>query len=83
MSKLKSIYDLLKPDIKSELQASARKYSSAKLLKYTLMSKMTWSELTMREVSELLTYSNLQSYKLSAYDFLYGENIINKGQWNY
>ena len=79
MSKLKSIYDLLKPDIKSELQASARKYSSAKLLKYTLMSKMTWSELTMREVSELLTYSNLQSYKMSAYDFLYGENIINKG----
>ena len=79
MSKLKSIYDLLKPDIKSELQASARKYSSAKLLKYTLMSKMTWSELTMSEVSELLTYSNLQSYKLSAYDFLYGENIINKG----
>jgi len=78
MSKLKSIYDLLKSDIKSELQASARKYSSAKLLKYTLMSKMTWSELTMREVSELLTYSNLQSYKLSAYDFLYGENIINK-----
>ena len=79
MSKLKSIYDLLKPAIKSELQASARKYSSAKLLKYTLMSKMTWSELKMREVSELLTYSNLQSYKLSAYDFLYGENIINKG----
>ena len=78
MSKLKSIYDLLKPDIKSELQASARKYSSAKLLKYTLMSKMTWSELTMREVSELLTYSNLQSYKMSAYDFLYGENIINR-----
>ena len=79
MSKLKSIYDLLKPDIKSELQASARKYRSAKLLKYTLMSKMTWSELTMREVSELLTYSNLQSYKMSAYDFLYGENIINRG----
>ena len=79
MSKIKSIYDLLKPDVKSELQASARKYSSAKLLKYTLMSKMTWSELTMREVSELLTYSNLQSYKMSAYDFLYGENIINRG----
>ena len=44
MSKIKSIYDLLKPSVKSELQASARKYSSAKLLKYTLMSKMTWSE---------------------------------------
>ena len=79
MSKIKSIYDLLQPNLKSELQASARKYSSAKLLKYTLMSKMTWSELTMREVSELLTYSNLQSYKMSAYDFLYGENIINQG----
>ena len=76
MSKMKSVYDLLKPDVKSELQASARKYSSAKLLKYTLMSKTHWSDLTMRDISELLTYSNLTGYKLSAYDFMYGDNII-------
>jgi hypothetical protein len=78
MNKLKSIYDLLKPNVKTELQASARKYDSAKLLKYTLMSKMTWSELTMRDLSELITYSNLSSYKMSPYDFMYGDNIINK-----
>ena len=37
MSKIKSVYDNLLPDVKKELQASARKYSSAKRLKYTLM----------------------------------------------
>ena len=47
MTKIKSVYDNLLPDVKKELQASARKYSSAKRLKYTLMSKLMWNELTI------------------------------------
>ena len=43
MSKIKSIYDLLQPNLKSELQASARKYDSAKRLKYKLMTSTLWS----------------------------------------
>ena len=69
---------MLLPDVKSELQASARKYGTAKRLKYTLMSKMMWSELQIDQVRDLLTYGNLNSWKLDCYSFMYGEKIIDK-----
>jgi len=78
MTKLKTIYDELVPDVKLSLQASARKYDSAKRLKYTLMSKTMWSELTVTEVNDIVTYSDLNSYELSAYSFMYGHQIIQK-----
>ena len=78
MTKIKSVYDMLLPDVKSELQASARKYDTAKRLKYTLMSKMMWSELQINEVRDVLTYGNLNSWELDCYSFMYGEKIIVK-----
>ena len=77
MSKIKSIYDKLQPSVKTELQKSARLYDSAKRLKYTLMSKVSWQDLTISQVNSLMTYSNIQGTKMSAYDFLYGDNMIN------
>ena len=75
---MKSIYEMLKPELKDELKSSARKYDSAKRLKYVLMSKNLWQDLTLSELSDLITYSNLSSYKMSTYDFMYGDNILNK-----
>lgn len=78
MSKLKTVYDNLLPDVKTALQASARKYSSAKRLKYTLMSKLMWNELTIDEMRDVITYSDLKSWELNQYSFMYGENIIER-----
>lgn len=78
MSKLKTVYDNLLPDVKKALQTSARKYSSAKRLKYTLMSKLMWNELTIDEMRDLITYSDLESWNLNSYAFMYGENIIER-----
>jgi hypothetical protein len=78
MSKIKTVYDNLLPDVKTALQTSARKYSSAKRLKYTLMSKLMWNELTIDEMRDLITYSDLESWNLNSYAFMYGENIIKK-----
>jgi hypothetical protein len=78
MSKINTVYDNLLPDVKSALQASARKYTTAKRLKYTLMSKLMWYELTIDDVRELITYSDLESWNLNSYAFMYGENIIEK-----
>ena len=75
---MKTIYELLKPELKSELQKSARKYGTAKRLKYVLMSTTIWQSLTVDQVNDLISYSNLQSYKMSAYDFMYGDNILQK-----
>lgn len=78
MTKIKSVYDKLLPDVKTELQASARKYSTAKRLKYSLMSKMMWSELTINEIRDVLTYGNLNSWELDCYSFMYGEKIVQR-----
>ena len=72
MSKIKSIYDLLQPKLKAELQTSARKYDSAKRLKYKLMSSTLWSELTLSDISSLLSYSGLYTSDVTAKDVMYG-----------
>jgi len=76
MIKIKTIYDELKPEHKTELNANARKYSSAKRLKYTLMSKTIWQDLTMGEVSTMTTYCDVLTYKFSAQDIMYGKAFL-------
>ena len=76
MSKMKSIYELLQPKLKAELQDSARKYDSAKRLKYKLMSSMLWSELTLSDISSLLSYSGLYTSDVTAKDIMYGGRML-------
>ena len=72
MSKIKSIYDLLQPHIRQELASSAKKYDSAKRLKYKLMSSTLWHDLSLSDVSSLMTYSGLYTHEVTAHDILYG-----------
>lgn len=78
MTKIKTIYDGLVPNVKEALQESARKYDTAKRLKYTLMSKTMWSNLTVGEVSDIITYSNINNSELSPYSFMFGNQIIER-----
>ena len=78
MSKLKTLYDLMQPSLKSELQASARKYDSAKRLKYKLMSSTLWHELTLSDISALLSYSGLYTSDVTAKDIMYGGRMLNE-----
>ena len=73
---MKSIYDLLQPKLKSELQASARKYDTAKRLKYKLMSSVLWHELSVSDVSALLSYSGLYTSDVTAKDVMYGGRML-------
>jgi len=76
MSKIKTVYDELLPDVKKQLQASAREYSSAKRLKYVLMTKYMWCNLTIDEMRDLLTYTDLKSWELESSSFMYGDKIL-------
>jgi len=76
MTKIKTVYDMLLPDVKTGLQESARKYGSAKRLKYTLMSKTMWSELTISEAKDLITFGNIDSWRLDSVSFMYGNKIV-------
>jgi len=70
--KSKSIYQRLVEPVRSELQASAREYDSAKRLKYKLMSSVLWHELTVSEISSLMSFSGLYTHEISASDIMYG-----------
>ena len=74
--KQKTIYDSLLPSVKSNFKASVRKYDTAKRLKYVLMSKPLWYQLTIDELRELITYADIQTSNLDKYSFMYGDNII-------
>lgn len=76
MTKIKTVYDMLLPDVKTGLQESARKYNSAKRLKYTLMSKTMWSDLTITEAKDLITFANIDTWKLDSLSFMYGSKIV-------
>ena len=76
--RLKTIYDRLKPGFKSSLQTNARKYSTAKRLKYALMSETSWYDLTVGQLSDISVYCDIKAYNLSAQDMMYGNFIINK-----
>jgi len=77
---MQTLYERLKDEFKSELENSTLKYDSAKRIKYTLMSKNLWQELTINELSELITYTNQSTYKISPYGFMYGDNILNENE---
>ena len=76
MSKLKTLYDLLQPSIKSHLKDSARKYDSAKRLKYKLMSCTLWHDLSISDISDLLSYSGFYTSDVTAKDVIYGSRFL-------
>ena len=78
MAKTKTIYDKLLPEVKISLRTSAKKYEFAKRLKYKLMSETIWSDLTISDICDLCSYSNLYTYQLGSYDIMYGDKFIQK-----
>ena len=78
MSKLKTLYDRLNNNLKSELKNSARKYDTAKRLKYKLMSSTLWYDLSVDDISQLMSYSGLYTSEVTASDILYGSRFLKK-----
>lgn len=77
MSRL-TIYERLKPEIKEALHSSENdKYkASIDSIVDALSSTQFYSELKISDVSSLYTFTHLEFYKVSAWDFKYGENIM-------
>jgi len=73
---MNNLYKLLKPEFKKALNSNCRKYDSAQRVKYVLMSKAMWSELTITEAKNLLLWADMDNRNLSVNDLLYGDNII-------
>lgn len=77
---MKNLYEKLKPKFRKQLDENVKKYDSVSRIKYTLMSKVLWQELTMSQISDIITYTDLHSYDMSPYDFLYGNKILDRDE---
>ena len=71
-----TIYENLKPELQSELDSSSVKYSTAIRLKYVLLSKSYWSDLTVDNVKDLITYTGQSGVQVSAFGFMYGDSFL-------
>jgi len=73
-----TIYERLKPEIKEALHSSENdKYSSCvDSIVEALSSTTFYSDLKISDVSSLYTFSNVELFKVSAWDFKYGDNIL-------
>jgi len=71
-----TIYENLKPELQTELNSSSVKYSTAMRLKYVLLSKFYWSELTVDNVKDLVTYTGQSTSQVSAFGFMYGDSFL-------
>jgi hypothetical protein len=78
MTKTKTIYDKLLPEVKLSLRTSAKKYEYAKRLKYRLMSETIWQNLAISDIADLCSYGNLYTYQLGSYDIMYGDKFLIK-----
>jgi len=77
MSRL-TIYERLKPEIKEALHSSENDPYKASIdsIVDALSSTQFYSELKISDVSSLYTFTHLEFYRVSAWDFKYGENIL-------
>jgi len=71
-----TIYENLKPELQTELDSSSVKYSTAMRLKYVLLSKFYWSDLTVDNVKDLITYTGQSTSQVSAFGFMYGDSFL-------
>ena len=73
---MKNLYKQLKPEFRKQLNENCKQYKSVNRIKYTLMSKTLWQDLSVSDIKDLVLWANLDTRKLTIDGMLYGDNII-------
>ena len=73
---MQNLYKQLKPKFRKALNENCKKYESVNRIKYMLMSKTLWQELSIANIKDLVLWANLDTRKLTIDGMLYGDNII-------
>ena len=80
---MKTIYDRLNPEIKASIKEDLDKYPvSTGTLIANLQKTNFWSELTIQEVSSLITHSHYSFMTLSHQDIIWGDKFLTNGMGN-
>ena len=73
---MQNLYKQLNPEFRKQLNENCKQYESVNRIKYTLMSKTLWQDLSVSDIKDLVLWANLDTRKLTIDGMLYGDNII-------
>jgi hypothetical protein len=74
---MRTIYDKLKPDLRAKILKNAKKYPNAtERLIEVLKSKQYYSELTIRQVQSLSSFTGVWFYECKPLDLIYGDAFV-------
>ena len=74
---MKTIYDRLNPEIKASIKEDLDKYpASTGALIVNLQKAIFWSELTMGNISTIITHSHYSFLTLSHQDIIWGDKFL-------
>ena len=73
---MKNTWKQLKPEHQLKIRTAAKKYSSAKRLKYTLMASDGWYDLNLDTIRTLLMFTDKHSFDVSGTDIMYGNEFL-------
>tara|TARA_B100000131_G_scaffold265563_1_gene263154 strand:+ start:139 stop:366 length:228 start_codon:yes stop_codon:yes gene_type:complete len=69
-----NLYEKLKPEIKKAIKLNAKKYPhSGRILIAKLHLHTMFHELTMGDIRDLISLSNVDEYKFDVFDWKYGD----------
>lgn len=72
-----TIYQRLKPEVKEVLLSNMVEYESTITNIIEKLSNETfYSNLKIRDISSLYTFSDIELLRVTAWDFKYGDNIL-------
>lgn len=76
---MKTLLQRLKPEVKAALEKNESRYSgSVRSILAKLDSTTFYSDLTIGDISSLYTFADIESMRVSTWDFKYGDNILIK-----
>jgi len=77
MTRRLTIYERLKPEVKEALLSNMAEYEATiKDIIETLSGEISYSNLKIKDISSLYTFSDIELLRVTAWDFKYGDNIL-------
>ena len=73
---MKNTWQQLKPHYKLKIRLAARKFNTAKRLKYTLMASDGWYDLQLDTIRTILMFTDKHSFDVSGTDIMYGNEFL-------
>ena len=73
---MRNTWNKLKPEHQLKIRTAAKKYSSAKRLKYTLMASDGWYDLELSTIRDILMFTDHNSYDVNGADIMYGIKFL-------